>query len=288
MRFGLVGTGPWAVMAHGPGLVSLDEVELVGVWGRHLDRAQPVAQELGARAYEDYAALLRDVEAVAFTVPPDVQAVMATEAAKAGKHLLLEKPVATTVPAAQALADAARDVASVVFFTDRFASTARSWFEDVHGTGGWLGGWMRWFSALQAPGNPFGASPWRHELGALWDTGPHALSTLSAALGPVARVTATAGAADLVHLVLHHESGTTSTVTLTQFAPPAVETYEVTLWGEPGFSTMPQREGDPHEKLAVAARELMESAASGRPHECDVRFGARVVELIAEAQAQLA
>jgi len=128
-------------MAHGPGLVSLDEIELVGVWGRHLDRAQPVAQELGARAYDDYAALLRDVDAVAFTVPPDVQAVMATEAAKAGKHLLLEKPVATTVPAAQALADAARDVVSVVFFTDRFASTARSWFEDVHGAGvGTVGG----------------------------------------------------------------------------------------------------------------------------------------------------
>src|SRR5919199_411723 len=287
MRFGLVGRGPWAAMAHGPGLASLDEVELVGIWGRHLDRAQPLAQELGARAYDDYGALLRDVDAVAFTVPPDVQAVMATEAAKAGKHLLLEKPVAASVPAAQALADAARDVASVVFFTDRFASTARSWFEDVHGTGGWLGGWMRWFSALQAPGNPFGASPWRHELGALWDTGPHAVSTLSAALGPVARVTATGGAGDLVHLVLHHRSGTTSTVTLTQFAPSAVETYEVTLWGEPGFSTMPQREGDPQEKLAVAARELMESAESGRPHQCDVRFGARVVELIAEAQAQL-
>src|SRR3954447_14986615 len=141
MRFGLVGTGPWAEMAHGPGLASVDEVEFVGVWGRHLDRALPLAQQMGVRAYDDYASLLRDVQAVAFTVPPDVQSVMATEAAKAGKHLLLEKPVATSVPAAQVLADAARDVASVVFFTDRFASTARSWFEDVHGAGGWHGGW---------------------------------------------------------------------------------------------------------------------------------------------------
>jgi hypothetical protein len=31
MRFGLVGTGPWAAMAHGPGLVSVDEVEFVGM-----------------------------------------------------------------------------------------------------------------------------------------------------------------------------------------------------------------------------------------------------------------
>ena len=93
---------------------------------------------------------------------------------------------------------------------------------------------------------------------------------------------------DLVNLVLRHESGSTSTVTLTQFAPPAAEAYDVTLWGEAGFSTMPQRQGGPHEPLAVAARELMVSAASGQPHKCDIRFGAPVVELIAKVQAQLA
>jgi predicted dehydrogenase len=274
-------------MAHGPGLVSLDDVELVGVWGRHLDRALPLAQQLGARAYDDYAALLRDVDAVAFSVPPDVQSAMATEAAKAGKHLLLDKPVATSVPAARALADAAREVASVVFFTDRFVSTSRVWFEEVRRTGGWHGAWMRWFSALQAEDNPFRASTWRQQMGAVWDTGPHAFSTLMTALGPVDRVTATAGAGDLVHLVLRHESSVTSTVTLTQFGPPAAETYDVTLWGDTGFSTMPQRGGSPHEPLALAARELIASAESGEPHEVDVRFGARVVELVTQAQDQL-
>src|SRR3954452_18008175 len=101
MRFGLVGAGPWAVMAHGPGLVSLDDVEFVGVWARHLDRALPLAERLGGRAYDDYPAFLRDVEAVAFTVPPDVQPALAIQAASAGKHLLLEKPVATSVPTAR-------------------------------------------------------------------------------------------------------------------------------------------------------------------------------------------
>jgi predicted dehydrogenase len=287
MRFGLVGTGPWAAMAHGPGLVTVDEVEFVGVWGRHLDRALPLAQQLGVRAYDDYAALLRDVEAVAFTVPPDVQAGMATEAAKAGKHLLLEKPVATSVAAAHELSDAARDVASVVFFTDRFAGDSRRWFEEVRRTGGWHGAWMRWFSALQALDNPFGAAAWRRQMGALWDTGPHAFSTLTAALGPVTEVTATAGAGDLINLVLRHESGSTSTVSLTQFGPLAAETYEVTLWGEAGFSTMPPRPVSFAEPLAVAARELIDSATTGQPHEIDVRFGARVVELVSQAQAQL-
>ena len=34
-----VGTGPWARLAHGPGLLAADDVELVGVWGRTADRA---------------------------------------------------------------------------------------------------------------------------------------------------------------------------------------------------------------------------------------------------------
>jgi predicted dehydrogenase len=274
-------------MAHGPGLVAVEEVELVGVWGRHAERARRLAQQLGGMAYDDYAALLRGVDAVAFSVPPDVQAAMATEAAKAGKHLLLDKPVATSVGAAHALADAAQDVASVVFFTDRFVSTSRAWFKEVRRIGGWRGGWMRWFSALQEPDNPFGASTWRHERGALWDTGPHAFSTLMTALGPVAALTATAGEGDLVNLVLRHESGVMSTVTLTQFAPPAAETYDVTLWGDAGFSSMPQRPGRLDEPLAVAARELIAAAESGEPHPVDVRFGARVVELLTEAQEQL-
>ena len=274
-------------MAHGPGLVSLPEVELVGIWGRHLDRAEALAERVGSRAYDDYAALLRDVDAVAFSVPPQVQVELATEAATAGKHLLLDKPVATSLPAARALVHAAQDVASVVFFTDRFAPTARAWFDEVRRVEGWHGAWMRWFSALQEPDNPFGVAAWRQQLGALWDTGPHAFSTLMAALGPVARVTATEGAGDLVHLILRHESGATSTVALMQFGPSAAQIYDVTLWGDAGFSSMPQRSGSPDEPLAVAARELVASAESGEPHQVDVRFGAQVVELITEAQSQL-
>src|SRR5689334_2645555 len=115
MRFGLVGTGPWAELAHGPGLVAADGVELVGVWGRSPARAQSLADALGVTAYDDYAALLADVEAVAFAVPPAVQAELALEAAVAGRHLLLDKPVAADPDAAHAVLEAATEagVASV-------------------------------------------------------------------------------------------------------------------------------------------------------------------------------
>jgi hypothetical protein len=125
---------------------------------------------------------------------------------------------------------------------------------------------MRWFSALQEPDNPFGAAPWRRQRGALWDTGPHALSTLSAALGP---------------------TGATSTATLSQFAPPAAVCVETTLWGEEGFSVMPPRLNDSSASFRVAAQELVQSANSGQPHEVNAAFGARIVALLDNAQAQI-
>jgi predicted dehydrogenase len=290
MRFGLVGTGPWAEMTHGPGLAAAEGIELVGVWGRSAEKAGTLATRLGVPAYDDYEALLDDVDAVAFAVPPDVQAEMALVAAQAGKHLLLDKPLATSVDAARALRDAAAaaGVTSVVFFTDRFVETSRAWFEQVRAADGWRGGWLRWFSSLQQPDNPYGGSAWRHERGALWDTGPHAHSTLSAALGPVTSVTAAGGEGDLVSLVLRHESGATSTVLLTQFAPPAAVGFEAVVWGDGGLLPMPPRpETALSGLLATAAQELVDAVHRGEPHEIDVGFGAHNVELLAQAQAQL-
>ena len=290
MRFGLVGTGPWAAIAHGPGLLAAEGHELGGVWGRRFERAQQVAGPLGVPAYDDLGALLDDVEAVAFAVPPDVQATLATRAARAGKHLLLDKPVATTLPAARDLAEAVEQagVASVVFFTDLFAPALRSWFDDAAATEGWLGGSARWLGDLDDPDNPFGSSAWRREHGALWDIGPHAVACLSFLLGPVEDVYAVGGAGDLVHLVLRHEPGATSTATLSLFSPSAASGSELTLWGRSGVTSMPQRTAvDEVAALAAAAEELAAAAAGDVPHPLDLRLGLRVVEVLADAEQQV-
>jgi predicted dehydrogenase len=290
MKFGLVGTGPWAEMAHGPGLLAAEGVDLVGVWGRRPEATASIAARLGVTPYDDYSALLNEVDAVAFAVPPDIQSEMALAAAAAGKHLLLDKPIATDLAAANALVSAVETstVASVVFFTDRFVDASRTWFDQVAATGPWRGGWLRWLSALQEPGNPFGASPWRQQRGALWDTGPHALSTLMTTLGPVTSLKAMAGEGDLVTLSLSHESGANSSIKLSQYAPPAAACFEVTLWGANGFTEMPPRpESSIDAVLATAAEELVEAALTGTPHEVGITYGARIVELIADAQSQI-
>lgn len=289
MQFGLVGTGPWAQATHGPGLLAADGADLVGVWGRNPDKTRKLAGDLGVTAYDDYADLLAAVDAVAFAVPPKIQAAMARQAAEAGKHLLLDKPIADSLADAQALAEAAAtaQVASVVFFTGRFIPETRAWYAEMTETGGWKGGWSRMLAALDTPGNPFTESPWRRERGALWDVGPHALSNLTAVLGPVRELTAVGGEGDLVHLVLTHESGATSTASLSLFAPPAGSNFETGVWGESGTSLLPENTTSGVEALQLAATELVAAAESGEAHPVDVRFGARVVELLADAERQL-
>jgi predicted dehydrogenase len=96
MRFGLFGTGPWAHLAHAPALAGHSGVDLIGVWGRNPDRAAELAGQYGARPYAGIDELIADVDAVAIALPPDVQAPLALAAARAGCHLLLDKPVAFT------------------------------------------------------------------------------------------------------------------------------------------------------------------------------------------------
>ena len=122
MRFGLFGTGPWAHQAHAPALAAHPDVELVGVWGRDPAKAATLAQEHGAKPYAEIDDLIADVDAVAVALPPDVQADIALRAARAGKHLLLDKPVAFTPEAAAEIVAAAAEqkVSGVVFFTRRF------------------------------------------------------------------------------------------------------------------------------------------------------------------------
>jgi predicted dehydrogenase len=277
-------------MTHGPGLAAASSADLVGVWGRSSEKSRALADSLGATAYEEYDELLAHVDAVAFAVPPDVQAELALAAAHAGKHLLLDKPVAMDAESARTLRDAALDarVATLVFFTDRFVDVSRAWFDEIAAQGGWRGAWLRWFSSLQDADNPFGSSPWRQERGALWDTVPHAISTLSACLGPIQSVTAASGEGDLVSLAFRHESGALSTATLTQFAPPDADGFEAAVWGEPGLSYMPHRPEDAYvDAYRAATDQLVAAAKAGRSHGLDIVFGTRVVELIADAQSQL-
>jgi predicted dehydrogenase len=288
LKFGLVGTGHWARSTHAPALATTPGIILAGIWGRDRPAAAALAAQYGAAAFGDVDELLADVDGVAFAVPPDVQCELAIRAAVAGKHLLLEKPVATADAGADALVEAVgtSKVATVVFFTARFRPAARTWLAQVRELDGWIGGSALWLSPGLLGPKP---SPWRLAKGGLWDLGPHTVSLLWAALGPVVAVSADAGLEDVVHLVLHHASGVTSTVTVTQSAPRPALTAEVAVWGAAGRSMMPKSDDSPVSSLQVALTELAANARAGEmSHPCDVTFGRDVGRVLASAERQLA
>ena len=235
MRFGVLGTGFWAKEIHAPALAEHPDAELVGVWGRDLAKAKAFGAAFDVPGYGDVDELLSDVDAVAFSLPPDVQAPLAVRAAEAGKHLLLEKPIALTVPDADRLVDAvqAAGVASVVFFTFRFQQGTATWLTQAARTN-LVSGSVTWLGANYAPDSPFRDSAWRIEHGALWDIGPHTLSLLVPTLGPVESVQATGGQGDLVHLVFTHGGGRTSTATLSLTAAPLAAGVEIWVHGDAG------------------------------------------------------
>ncbi|MFI8099741.1 Gfo/Idh/MocA family protein [Streptomyces sp. NPDC086023] len=291
-RVGLLGTGPWAARTHAPALAAHAGSEFAGVWGRRPEAAAELARTHDVKVYDSPDALFADCDAVAFALPPDVQAPLAVRAAAAGCHLLLDKPVATGVAAARELHEATvrHGVAGVVFLTLRFAEPTAGWVAEQAAIDGWFTARAHWFGAVFPPDgtrSPYAASPWRQEKGGLWDVGPHALSVLIPVLGEVTSLSAARGPADLVHLVLRHASGASSTAALTLSAPREASGVGVELRGTPGIASLPDWSDVPG-AYGRALDALLESARTGVPHPCDTGFGLRLTELLVEAEAQLA
>ncbi|GIF83978.1 Gfo/Idh/MocA family protein [Catellatospora bangladeshensis] len=287
MRFGLFGTGYWAEQTQGAALVAHPGAELVGVWGRDAGKAAALAERLGTRPYADPDALIADVDAVAVALPPDVQAPIAERAARAGRHLLLDKPLALTVADADRVVAAvdATGVASVVFFTGRFDPVVTAALDEAAAAGGWSSARVIMYGSIFAQGGPYAGSVWRRLHGGLWDLGPHALSRLLPVLGPVTAVTSLAGAHATSHVLARHESGAVSVLMLTLDAPPTALLFEYQLQGEAGILDLPGGSGDPVAAFGRAIDELLAQVRAGRPeHPCDVRFAREVVAVLAAAQ----
>jgi NDP-hexose-3-ketoreductase len=97
VRLGLLGCSPIARRRMLPAIGLLDTVRLSGVAAREIERAKDVAAELGtvASSYEEI--LERDdVDAVYISLPNGLHYEWAGNALRAGKHVLCEKPLATT------------------------------------------------------------------------------------------------------------------------------------------------------------------------------------------------
>jgi predicted dehydrogenase len=287
LRVGLVGAGPWASLVHGPMLAAGPETELAGVWARRLDAATELAARHGVEAFEQLEQLFAVVDAVAFAVPPAVQADLAARAAAAGKALLLEKPIADDLASAERLvAEIDRaGVPSLVVLTWRYAEPVRKFLAATAqetldgGTGAFLSNGL-----LVGPFR----TPWRLERGPLLDLGPHVIDLLAAALGPVTAVHARGELRRWVNLVLEHQSGATSQAALS--ASVAVNPYRayVEVFGETANLSVDCTTVTTGETFATLRAELAATVSSGRPHPLDAHHGLELQRLLAAAEASLA
>lgn len=94
LRLGILGTAEIAFRRFLPALKSFSGIEYVGVASRDIRKTEKFIQAYGGRGFQGYEELINDeeIDAVYIPLPPALHYKWASQALKAGKHVLLEKP----------------------------------------------------------------------------------------------------------------------------------------------------------------------------------------------------
>ncbi len=191
-RIAVIGCGYWG-RNHIRTLGALGALEAVA--DHHPDRAAAIAAEFGGRAlrpeavFEDPA-----VDAVVLALPPHHHAESALKTIAAGKHLLVEKPIALTVAEARRIVEASEGTKLVAMTGHvlRFHPAFEALQELL--SGGELGE-LRYVHSHRV-----GLGKFHAENDALWDIAPHDLSLILALTGEEPSAVRGEGSAVLDHL----------------------------------------------------------------------------------------
>lgn len=127
-RIAILGAG-FMGSTHARAYATRDDVEIVAIYAQSTDRAGELATELGAEATTDLNQVLDDesIDAVDICLPTPAHRVTTEAALAAGKHVLLEKPLALTLEDALAIVNAADESDRIVMI----AHVLRFWPEYV-------------------------------------------------------------------------------------------------------------------------------------------------------------
>jgi predicted dehydrogenase len=281
---GLVGTSLYARSVHAPAYANGRETRLTGVWGRNASAAAEIAAEQGVPVCSRLEELIDISDAVAFAIPAEVQAELAPIAARAGKGLILEKPIARDLEAAERLVDLIEDadVPSQVLLTFRYAPSTETFLRHCT-TLKPFGGHLRFVLDIREVDivrHRFTRDP----ADTLRDAGTHGLDLLEAALGPIESIRGSNGNG-WIALVLEHATGAVSSasfcISLTGEMPP----MQVEVYGETGSAR--------HDAVAIdrdvqagfrpidiAAEQFAAVMRSGSRHPLDARHGLRIHSLV--------
>jgi len=263
VRVAVIGCGLIAQRSHLPSYAAAPEADLAAVVSGRRERAEAAAREFGAaRVLSSWEAAVADpgIDAIDICTPNALHAPIAIAAARAGKHVLVEKPMATSLAEADAMVAAAREanvtlmVAHNLRFVPIYQVIERAMRDGVIG---------RPFAARgmfmhAGPDEFWGATSdwfWQEANaggGSLLDMGIHMIDLLRWMIGRrvievsamIARVLKPTFADDNAFVLMRFEGDVLASVQSSWTARPAPD-RQITIHGENGNIAMGRSTGEP-------------------------------------------
>lgn len=244
LRVAAIGMGWWSdVLADA--VKRSGKLTLAACFSRSADKRNAFAAKYGCRAAERYEDILSDpaIEAVINTTPNDAHLETTRAAAEAGKHVFLDKPIANTVSAGQAITKACRDAGVVLALG--YQRRRESHFRHVRSMieAGAFGRLVNAEANISRDRlGKIDLSSWRYQAagmpgGVMLQIGIHYSDVLEYLLGPVksvdgrfAQLVLPGDNPDVASLVMEHESGALSTLNASYAS--ASEYYLMNVYGK--------------------------------------------------------
>ncbi len=326
IKVGVVGGGYW-----GPKLArnihELPEAELSWVCDLNRDRLEHLTELYPrAKATQDYDQLLAsDVEAVVLATPVCTHYPLTMKALKAGKHVLVEKPLATSVQEAEEMVNEGERQGCVVMVGHTFEYNPAVEAVKTIIASGELG------EIYYINGTRVNLGIFQHDTNVMWDLAPHDVSILRFILGMSPKKVSVRGGAyvqrkqglhDIVYLTLYFPNGVLANVRVSWLDPRKIRRYTIVgsekmlvyddielenkiLIYDKGVDVPPYSdteeefrlsyrhgEGEPYsidwvEPLRKECRHFLECIKDGKEPRSSGRVGLEVVRVLEAAQVSL-
>ncbi len=235
--FGIVGCGMIAKF-HARAIAEITGAKLVACYNRTMPKAEAFAAEFGCEAYSDLDAMLarKDIQIVTVCSPSGAHLEPTLAAAKAGKHVVVEKPLEVTLERCDQMIQAckAAGVQLATIFPSRFHKSSQLMKSAVEagrfGTITLGDAYVKWFRTQQYYDSGAWRGTWQLDGGgALMNQAIHSVDLLLWLMGPVAEVSAYT--ATLAHERIEVEDVVTATL---RFKNGALGVIEATTAAYPG------------------------------------------------------
>jgi predicted dehydrogenase len=255
IRFGIIGAGLWG-QAHAEVYSTHPASELAAVCDIDERKAKTLASAHGtATVYADYERMVRDpnVDAVAVVTPDFAHCGPIVAAARAGKHVIVEKPLATTTEDLERIVDevSKAGITLMVDFHNRWSPpivVTRNNIEN-HSLGQLISAYVRLNDTISVPTKMLS---WASRSSILWFLGSHAVDTLRYLSGDevervftVSRSEVLKGMGidvpDIYQSILEFRSGLIATTENNWIVPntnPSVNDFKVNILGSKGMISL--------------------------------------------------